>query len=31
VVLPPGVQRLRVEVALRLPAPSEYGPKLALA
>ena len=31
VTLPHGVQRLRVEVALRLPAPSEDGPKLALA
>jgi hypothetical protein len=29
--LPPGVQRLRVEVALRLPTPTENGPKLALA
>lgn len=31
VALPPGVQRLRVEVALRVPAPTEDGPKLALA
>jgi hypothetical protein len=31
VALPPGIQRLRVEVALRLPEPSEDGPKLALA
>jgi hypothetical protein len=31
VTLPDGVQRLRVEVALRLPTPSEDGPKLALA
>jgi hypothetical protein len=31
VALPPGIQRLRVEVALRLPTPSENGPKLALA
>ena len=31
VALPPGIQRLRVEVALRLPAPSEDGPKLTLA
>jgi hypothetical protein len=28
VALPPGIQRLRVEVALRLPEPSEDGPKL---
>jgi len=31
VALPPGVQRLRVEVALRVPSPTEDGPKLALA
>ena len=31
VALPPGVQRLRVEVALRFPEPTEDGPKLALA
>lgn len=31
VAVPPGIQRLRVEVALRLPAPRENGPKLALA
>ena len=31
VALPPGVQRLRVEVALRVPTPTEDGPKLALA
>jgi hypothetical protein len=31
VALPPGLQRLRVEVGLRLPAASEDGPKLALA
>jgi len=31
VTLPHGVQRLRVEVALRLPTPSEDGPELALA
>jgi hypothetical protein len=31
VALPPGIQRLRIEVALRLPTPSEDGPKLALA
>jgi len=31
VALPPGLQRLRVEVTLRLPEPSEDGPKLAIA
>jgi hypothetical protein len=31
VALPPGIQRLRVEVALRLPDPAEDAPKLAIA
>jgi predicted flap endonuclease-1-like 5' DNA nuclease len=31
VALPPGIQRLRVEVALRLPEPTEDAPKLAIA
>jgi hypothetical protein len=31
VALPPGIQRLRVEVALRLPEPTEDAPRLALA
>ena len=31
VALPPGIQRLRVEVALRLPEPTEDAPTLALA
>jgi hypothetical protein len=31
VALPPGIQRLRVEVALRLPEPTGDAPKLALA
>jgi hypothetical protein len=31
VALPPGLQRLRVEVTLRLPEPSEAGPRLAIA
>jgi len=31
VALPPGIQRLRVEVALRLPELTEDAPKLAIA
>jgi hypothetical protein len=31
VTLPPGIQRLRVEVALRFPEPTEDAPELALA